>query len=288
MLATEAVSHANGTSVDYAGIKRGRRITARTWDFNATTHENVFDLGRELTHDADDGKTLNLDTSYIASGIRHYDHWDIPVEQYLRMRDFAPEGTLLNETAGHVVTRSGSTNLLSASLMEFIYAHHTLTAQNEIDGLGMEGDSALLLAIRGGSGIAALNSFQADIYLTPTDGAGGGGQGEQRVESVTFADEDNITTTQRSLTLSGTTPIAVEFGEGDCRNADRYNRRNHLHHCGGGRLPVRVRRDLPGGRRPNDAVHGDSAGQRRRGNRPQYEHLPAQRRHGRRHPHNRR
>ena len=47
-------------------------------------------------------------------------------------------------------------------------------------------------------------------------GGGGGGTGtsEQRVESVTFADVDNITSTATTLTLAATTPIAVEFGDG--------------------------------------------------------------------------
>ena len=49
-----------------------------------------------------------------------------------------------------------------------------------------------------------------------TLGGGGGGAGtsEQRVESVTFADVDNITSTATTLTLAATTPIAVEFGDG--------------------------------------------------------------------------
>ena len=50
-----------------------------------------------------------------------------------------------------------------------------------------------------------------------TLGGGGGGTpgtSEQRVESVTFADVDNITSTATTLTLAATTPIAVEFGDG--------------------------------------------------------------------------
>ena len=49
-----------------------------------------------------------------------------------------------------------------------------------------------------------------------TLGGGGGGAGtsEQRIESVTFADVDNITSTATTLTLAATTPIAVEFGDG--------------------------------------------------------------------------
>ena len=49
-----------------------------------------------------------------------------------------------------------------------------------------------------------------------TLGGGGGGAGtsEQRVESVSFADVDDITSTPETLTLIATTPIAVEFGDG--------------------------------------------------------------------------
>ena len=47
-----------------------------------------------------------------------------------------------------------------------------------------------------------------------TGGGGGATTSEQRVESVTFADVDNITSTATTLTLAATTPIAVEFGDG--------------------------------------------------------------------------
>ena len=45
-------------------------------------------------------------------------------------------------------------------------------------------------------------------------GGGVPGTGEQRIESVTFADIDNITSTAMTLTLAATTPVAVEFGDG--------------------------------------------------------------------------
>ena len=61
---------------------------------------------------------------------------------------------------------------------------------------------------------------------------GGAATSEQRVESVTFADVDNITSTATTLTLAATTPIAVEFGDGGGRDADRDGRRNDVHHRG--------------------------------------------------------
>ena len=45
-------------------------------------------------------------------------------------------------------------------------------------------------------------------------GGGGAGTSEQRVESVSFADVDDITSTPETLTLIATTPVAVEFGDG--------------------------------------------------------------------------
>ena len=45
-------------------------------------------------------------------------------------------------------------------------------------------------------------------------GGGPAGTGEQRVESVIFADIDNITSTAMTLTLAAATPVAVEFGDG--------------------------------------------------------------------------
>ena len=66
-----------------------------------------------------------------------------------------------------------------------------------------------------------LGSTDTDVQtaLNTIDGftlGGGGvpGTGEQRIESVTFADIDNITSTAMTLTLAATTPVAVEFGDG--------------------------------------------------------------------------
>ena len=60
-----------------------------------------------------------------------------------------------------------------------------------------------------------VQAFAAEVDAL-TLGGGGGivGTGEQRVESVTFADIDDITTTATTLTLAAATPVAVEFGTG--------------------------------------------------------------------------
>ena len=60
-----------------------------------------------------------------------------------------------------------------------------------------------------------VQAFAAEVDAL-TLGSGGGivGTGEQRVESVTFADIDDITTTATTLTLAAATPVAVEFGTG--------------------------------------------------------------------------
>ena len=83
-------------------------------------------------------------------------------------------------------------------------------AEVSFDATGLTGT---LAALPDSSNVAAA--------LTAIDGftLGGGGGGtpgtsEQRVESVTFADVDNITSTATTLTLAATTPIAVEFGDG--------------------------------------------------------------------------
>ena len=71
------------------------------------------------------------------------------------------------------------------------------------------------------------SAFSGNLSATDTDvqtlaetvdgftlGGGVAGTGAQRIESVTFADIDNITTTATTLTLATTTPVAVEFGGG--------------------------------------------------------------------------
>ena len=45
-------------------------------------------------------------------------------------------------------------------------------------------------------------------------GGGVAGVGQQRIESVTFANITNIAATAMTLTLATTTPVAVEFGDG--------------------------------------------------------------------------
>ena len=129
------------------GIGPGRRIDLRTWVYDAATNENVFDLGRVLTEN-DDNRSLNADVSYISDGIRTYDHWDIEVRQLRRMISHPLEGTSLHETAGHVVTRSDGDSLNGQTFMEFIYAHRRITAQDETDGIGTEGNDALVIAVR--------------------------------------------------------------------------------------------------------------------------------------------
>ena len=56
----------------------------------------------------------------------------------------------------------------------------------------------------------------ADGVTIASSGGGGGvaGTGEQRIESVTFANITNILATATTLTLAATTPVAVEFGDG--------------------------------------------------------------------------
>ena len=185
---TTAVLHADGTSVDYVGYGRGRQIAPRTWVPNSISNENVFDLGRALDADADGTKVLNFDTSYIATGVRHYDRWDINVAHFLRMLDRPLVGSTLNETAGHMVTRAGNNTLEGSAVMEFVYGRHVLSAADETAGLGTEGNTALVLAIRGGAQTLGATNFQAGIYLTPmNDGVGGSG-GQQAEGSGGGAD----------------------------------------------------------------------------------------------------
>ena len=60
-----------------------------------------------------------------------------------------------------------------------------------------------------------VQAFAAEVDALTLGGGGGvTGTGEQRIESVTFANITNITATATTLTLATTTPIAVEFGDG--------------------------------------------------------------------------
>ena len=68
----------------------------------------------------------------------------------------------------------------------------------------------------GTSGQVCATNGTALVYLDQTGGGGGGtpATSEQRIESVSFADAANITSTASTLTLAATTPVAVEFGDG--------------------------------------------------------------------------
>ena len=82
-------------------------------------------------------------------------------------------------------------------------------AEVSFDATGLTGT---LAALPDSSNVAA--ALTAIDGFTLGGGGGTPGTSEQRVESVTFADVDNITSTATTLTLAATTPIAVEFGDG--------------------------------------------------------------------------
>ena len=82
-------------------------------------------------------------------------------------------------------------------------------AEVSFDASGLTGT---LDALPDSSNVAA--ALTAIDGFTLGGGGGGTGTSEQRVESVSFADIDNITSTAMTLTLAATTPVAVEFGDG--------------------------------------------------------------------------
>ena len=82
-------------------------------------------------------------------------------------------------------------------------------AEVSFDATGLTGT---LAALPDSSNVAA--ALTAIDGFTLGGGGGGTATSEQRVESVTFADVDNITSTATTLTLAATTPVAVEFGDG--------------------------------------------------------------------------
>ena len=197
---TDAATHADATSVSLLQIGAGRNINIQTWVYDSSTNQNVFDLGRGLTDDDDDG-ILNADLSWISASIRHYDHWDIGVRQLRRMQSHALEGDSLHETSGHVVTRSNNTGLVGAAIMEFVYAHRRLTAQDETDGLGIEGNDALVVAIRSANQAVTLTNVQMHIYIS-NEGAGGG----QQSPGATSAGNGGSFVKKYQRVASGTTP----------------------------------------------------------------------------------
>ena len=159
---TDAVQHVVASSVDYVGYGRGRVLESRTWEPSAT-NDNVFDFGRELLEASDGDKKINVEYSYIAKGVRHYDHWDTSVRHFLRMKDGLVSGDKTHETTGRLVMNAGVDHLRSSSYMVFVYAKRTLTAADETAGYGVEGNTALLIGLRGAA--PSLSNFQTQIYL---------------------------------------------------------------------------------------------------------------------------
>ena len=134
-------------------------------------------------------------------------------------------------TDGHVMTADGSGGVAWEASSGGLSA---VTSDATLTGDGTTGDP---LGIAGGGGTddqtaaevpVTVTGFTGNLSATDTDvqtalntidafTLGGGGAAttsEQRVESVTFADIDNITSTAMTLTLAATTPVAVEFGDG--------------------------------------------------------------------------
>ena len=102
-------------------------------------------------------------------------------------------------------------------------AYELVTPSGGGGGGGTDDQTAAEVPVTATGFIGNLSSIDTDVQtaLATIDaftlGGGGGGTpgtGEQRIESVSFADIDNITSTAMTLTLAATTPVAVEFGDG--------------------------------------------------------------------------
>ena len=167
---TTLALHLTTTNIYKYDIGEGRTLTSRTFEYNADTNDNVFDLGRPLDLDIDGNKFLHGDLSWVGGGVRHYDHWSIRVGQLLRMDSHSLTGDSVHETSGHVVTRLNVADLASTTFSELVYAHRRLTEADETVGHGAEDDDALVLGLRS---VAAqvIYHFQAYLYLVSSSGA---------------------------------------------------------------------------------------------------------------------
>ena len=96
-----------------------------------------------------------------------------------------------------------------------------------------------------------------------TGGGGGAATSEQRVESVTFADVDNITSTATTLTLAATTPIAVEFGDGAAEMLTGTGGETTFTIADSGVYMFEFEAIYPADGDRDNALRRDSAGQRR-------------------------
>ena len=147
---------------------------------NAVGHSEMQDAAvgvAELRDDAAERLCPDPSTGTIGPGVREERRWRAPTSWWTQTGGGGGGGTD-DQTAAEVpVTATGFTGNLSATDTD------VQTALETIDGFTL-------------------------------GGGGGAGTSEQRVESVTFADVDNITSTATTLTLAATTPIAVEFGDG--------------------------------------------------------------------------
>ena len=195
-----AVSHATNAAVTKLQRAEGRTIAPFTWVYDVDTNRNVFDMGRALV-DADDNKDIKLEFRYysLQSGVRIIETESEGVFAYRRALENPLTGQSLNEALSEYIPRQNIGALNTFGALNFAIGHRTLTAQDEIDGLGTEGNSALVIGL-GSSEPGSLIRFEMRVSLT-----GGGGT----VSAPVTPEEQSI------AVLSGSLYFATFYFQGD-------------------------------------------------------------------------
>ena len=184
------VSHAINTAVTKLPRAEGRTIAPLTWVYDVVTNNNIFDMGRPLLP-ADDNKDIKLEFRYysLASGVRLLETKSEGVFAYRRALEHPLTGQSLHEALSEYIPRQNIGALNTFGALNFAIGHRTLTAQDETDGLGTEGNSALVIGL-GSSEPGSLIRFEMRITLT-----GGGGT----VSAPAIPEEQSIAVLSGSL-----------------------------------------------------------------------------------------
>ena len=206
---TDDTSHTVGTTVSLLQPGAGRVINDLTFLQDDDTNDNVFDLGRPLVDD-DDDRDLHLELSWISTGVRVFDAFNVRVGQLRRLASHPLTGSSLHETLGHVVTRSNQDDLSGGTFMEIVYAHRRLTATDEALGHGTADDDAIVVALKSGANTPPLTHVQAYIYLSPTGGGisgvtieDGGTEEGTDITTLNFGDNLDVTVVGTEATVTG-------------------------------------------------------------------------------------
>ena len=199
VLGTVAGIHLVGTEVDLLDIADGRTIAAQTFAWDSDSNNNIFDLGRVLTAE-DDDKILWISIEYFSSdsGGHLFESKPIPVDLFRRFRSHSLTIDDITDTLPIIIPRQNRSDLSSGGEATIHIGRHRLTADDETNNRGIEGDDSIILALSS-TNTTSLTRFQVHIFLS--DLGGGSASTESGQQSEDSAGTTTIGNGRVSYTL---------------------------------------------------------------------------------------